>query len=40
MDDFLNVIKRDPRVQSKIRDMLDKYNRFPYKYQSKMDMIL
>ena len=29
MNDFLNVIKRDPQVQIKTKDMLDKYNRLP-----------
>ena len=36
MDDFINVIKRDPKVQIKIKDMSDKYNRLPYTYQSKI----
>ena len=36
MNDFINVIKRDPQVQIKIKDILDKYNRLPYKYQSKI----
>ena len=36
MDDFINVIKRDPKVQTKIKDLLDKYNRLPYNYQSKI----
>ena len=35
MDDFTNVIKKDPKVRIKIRDMLDRYNRLPYNYQSK-----
>ena len=35
MDDFINVIKRDPKVQIKIKDLLDNYNRLPYNYQSK-----
>ena len=34
MDDFIDVIKRDPQVQINIRDMLDNYNRLPYNYQS------
>ena len=34
MDDFLNVIKEDPQVRIKINDMLDRYNRLPYNYQS------
>ena len=36
MDDFINVIKKDPKVQSKINNMLDRYNRLPNKYQSKI----
>ena len=36
MDDFINVIKKDLKVQTKINDMLDRYNRLPYKYQSKI----
>ena len=36
MDDFINVIKKDPKVQIKIKDMLDKYNRLPPNYQSKI----
>ena len=35
MEDFINVIKKDPKVRIKINDMLDKYKRLPYKYQSK-----
>ena len=31
----MNVIGRDPQVQIKIRDLLDKGNRLPYNYQSK-----
>ena len=34
MDVFINVIKRDSKVQIK-KDMLDKYNRLPFNYQSK-----
>ena len=34
MDDSINVIKRDSKVQLKIKDMFDKYNRLPYNYQS------
>ena len=33
MDDFINVIKRDPKIQTKLKDMLDKYNRLLYNYQ-------
>ena len=36
MDDFITVIKRIPKVQIKIKDVLDKYNRLPLIYQSKM----
>ena len=36
MDAFVNVIKKDPRVRNKINDMLDRYNRLPYNYQSKI----
>ena len=36
MDDFINVIRRDFKVQTKINDMLDKYNRLPYIYRSKI----
>ena len=36
MDDFINVIKKDPQIRNKLYVMLDKYNRLPYKYQSKI----
>ena len=36
MEAFINVIKRDPKVQVKIIDMLDRYNRLPPEYQSKI----
>ena len=36
MDDFVNVIKKDPKVRIEINDMLDRYNRLPYIYQSKI----
>ena len=32
----MNVIKRDPLVQIKYKIMLEKYNRLPNKYQSKI----
>ena len=35
MDAFINVIKIDPKVRIKINNMLDRYNRFLYTYQSK-----
>ena len=36
MNDFINVIKKDPQVRVKIIDMLNRYNRLPYNYQSKI----
>ena len=36
MDDFVNIIRKDPKVRVKINDMLDRYNRLPYNYQSKI----
>ena len=36
MSNFVNVIKKDPKVRTKINDNLDKYIRLPYKYQSKI----
>ena len=36
MDGFINAIKKDLQVRDKTNDMLDKYNRLPYKYQSKI----
>ena len=36
MEAFVNVIKRDPKVRNKINDTLDRYNRLPYIYQSKI----
>ena len=36
MEEFINVIKRGPKKQKKIKDTLDKYNRLPYNYQSKI----
>ena len=36
MDDFINVIKKDLKVRKKINDTLDRYNRLPYNYQSKI----
>ena len=34
MEAFINVIKKYSKVQNKINDMLDRYNRLPYNYQS------
>ena len=36
MEDFMNVLKKDPQVQMKIKGVLDKYNRLPYNYHSKI----
>ena len=36
MDDFVNIIRKDPKVRNKINDMLDRYNRITYNYQSKI----
>ena len=36
MDDFTNKIKKDPQLRIKIINTLDRYNRLPYNYQSKM----
>ena len=35
-DDFVKVIKKDPKVQTKINVMLDRYLKLPYNYQSKI----
>ena len=35
MEAFVNFIKKDPKVRIKINDMLYRYNRLPYNYQSK-----
>ena len=36
MDAFINVIRKDPKVRVKINNMLDRYNRWLYIYQSKI----
>ena len=36
MEESVNVIKNDPKVQIKINDMLERYMKLPYKYQSKI----
>ena len=35
-NDFVNAIRKDPKVRIKINDMLDRYNGIPYNYQSKI----
>ena len=36
MEDFTNVIRKDPKGRIKINDTLDRYNRLPYNYQSQI----
>ena len=36
MEDFINVIIKDPKVRIKINDTLDRNKRMPYEYQSKI----
>ena len=36
MDAFSNVIKKDSKVRIKLNNILDRYNRLPLKYQSKV----
>ena len=36
MEDFINVIQRDPQVQIKRKDILGKYIKLSYKYESKI----
>ena len=39
MEDFVNVIRKDPVVRIKINDTVDRYVSLPYNYHSKKDMI-
>ena len=36
MKAFVNVIRKDPKLQVKRKDMLDRYLKLPYNYQSKI----
>ena len=36
MEAFMNVFRKDPKVRIKMNDMLDRYMRLPYNYQSKI----
>ena len=36
MEDFVNVIEKDPKVRNKINDTLDRYMKLPYNHQSKI----
>ena len=33
---FVNVIKKNPQVQMRKKDIIDKYKKLPYNYQSKI----
>ena len=37
MEDFINVISKDPKVRIKINHTLVRYNRLPYNYRSKIN---
>ena len=36
MEDFIIVIRKNPKVRIEINDALDRYNRLPYNYQTKI----
>ena len=36
MEDFINVIRKDPKVRDKINNILDRYMRLTYNYQSRI----
>ena len=36
MEDFIKVIKKDPKIQNKINIMLDRYMCLPYDFQSRI----
>ena len=36
MNAFIKVIKKDPKVRVKINNLLDRFNRLPPNYQSKI----
>ena len=36
MEAFVKVIRKDPKVRIKTNDMLDRYIRLPYNYQSRI----
>ena len=36
MNEFIKLIKKDPEVRIKINDMLNRYNKIPLNYQSKI----
>ena len=37
MNDFINVINKDSQIRIKINNLLHRYNRLPYIYQSKIE---
>ena len=39
MNDFVDVIKKDPQVRVKINEALERYNRYRYSYQTKIGYI-
>ena len=36
MDDFIDVNLKNPQLRFKLNNMLDRYNRLPFRYQSKI----
>ena len=36
MNDFINVIENDHQIRIKLNNMLDRYNRLPFNYKSKI----
>ena len=36
MEDFIKVIKKDPKIQNKINIMLDRYMSLPYDFQTRI----
>ena len=36
MEDFINVMRKDPKVRNEINVMLDRYMSLPYDFQSKI----
>ena len=36
MDDFINVLRKDPQIRIKVYDMLDRYNKLPYNFKLKI----
>ena len=36
MNDFINVLRKDPQIRIKVYDMLDRYNKLPYNFKLKI----